>query len=152
MSGRANDEELTNQIYHGTLRLVIFTTDEVVTVADGSLPLSCGINQEDDNTRKLREVYKIIQSTDVTSFHLVRWKAPWDFKAGQYLPIIPDAGDGKVLTRTYSLSNLPSNSEYRTSAKHERFGQASRFLDEVQERRCNRSRETSWRVSFRRKQ
>jgi ferredoxin-NADP reductase/predicted pyridoxine 5'-phosphate oxidase superfamily flavin-nucleotide-binding protein len=142
MSGRATidyDEESTNQIFAGALRLVIFTIDEVVTVADGSLPLSWGINnKEGSNIRKLRVVHKIIESADVTSFHLkpVEGTDPklWDFKPGQYLPITLDAGDGKVLTRTYSLSDVPRNSEYRISVKREPFGRASRFLhDEIHE-------------------
>jgi uncharacterized protein len=141
MSGRATidyDEERTNQVYPGALRLVIFTIDEVVTVADGSLPLSWGINQEEGNIRKLRVVHKIKQSVDVTSFHLHPVEgsdsALWAFKPGQYLPIILHTGDGKVLTRTYSLSDIPHKSEYRISVKREPLGQASRFLhDQVQE-------------------
>ena len=141
MSGRAtidHDGERAKKVYPGALRLVVFTIDEVVTVGDGSLPITWNTNDEEEKIRKVQVVHKIEQSADVTSFHFrpVEGDDPelWDFKPGQYLPLILDIGGAKVLMRTYSLSGGPDKAEYRISVKREPFGQASRFLhDQVQE-------------------
>jgi ferredoxin-NADP reductase/predicted pyridoxine 5'-phosphate oxidase superfamily flavin-nucleotide-binding protein len=140
MTGTATidyDVERANSLYPGALRLVIFTIDEVVTVPDGSLPLTWKDIVE-EQTRKLQVVHKIRQSKDVTSFHLrpLHGDDPelWDFKPGQHLPITLDIGEDKVLMRSYSLSMGPDKFEYRISVKREPFGKASSYLhDHIQE-------------------
>lgn len=142
MTGRASidyDQQHINEIYPGALRLVVFEIDEVVTIADGSLPIAWSSNDsEDDEIRKVQVARKIKESAEVTSFYLraVGGDDPklWPFKPGQHLPVILDVGDDRVLMRTYSLSSLPYLTEYRVSVKREPFGQASKFLhDKVQE-------------------
>lgn len=133
MSGRASiddDLEHINEIYPGALRLVVFAIDEVVTIVDGSLPITWSADDnEEDKVRKVRVVNKIKESDEVTSFYLRPVDgALWDFKPGQHLPVILNIGDGKILMRSYSLSYVPSLTEYRISVKRERLGQASRFL------------------------
>ena len=136
MSGRASidyDQVHINEIYPGALRLVVFAIDEVVTVVDGSLPIRWSSDDnEEDRTRKVQVVQKIKESDQVTSFYLRPVEGGlWDFKPGQHLPVILNAGDGKVLMRSYSLSYLPDSTEYRISVKRETFGQASRFLHDI---------------------
>ena len=140
MSGRASidyDEQRINEIYPGALRLVVFEIDEVVTIPDRSLPIAWSSNDsEEHTTRKVQVVRKIKESAEVTSFYMraVDSVELWPFKAGQHLSVILSIGDGKILERSYSLSNLPNSTEYRISVKREPFGQGSRFLhDKVHE-------------------
>ncbi|MEM9191711.1 MAG: pyridoxamine 5'-phosphate oxidase family protein [Myxococcota bacterium] len=109
-------------------RLVVIELDGVVELPH-ALPLRW--SRPNGAVRSLRLAQKLRESADVTSFVFEsRDGGPLaPFLPGQYLPLKL----GPDLERSYSLSNAPTDGQYRISVKREPRGRASRFLhDEVQ--------------------
>jgi len=125
------DSEQAAQVYPGALRLIVFTIEHVNELPAGSLPLRFSKPQQQ---RELQVTSIVEESAEVKSFYL---RSPEDsslpsFQAGQHLPVQLQTPDG-VLSRTYSLSNGPTQDFYRISVKREPFGKASNYLhDHVQ--------------------
>ena len=116
------------QRHAGARRLVHFEIEEVVSL-ERALPLRWELTRA--FVRELRLIEKQRESADVTSFVF----APGDgsplgeYIAGQHLPIeLEVPGETAPVTRTYSLSGAPGDSNYRISVKRESLGLASRYL------------------------
>lgn len=80
-------------------------------------------------TRPFRIASKVVESNEITSFHLI----PVDggevlgFEPGQYIGLRLTI-DGQEVRRNYSLSALSNGSEYRISVKREPEGKVSTYL------------------------
>jgi nitric oxide dioxygenase len=86
-------------------------------------------------SRLFRVARKIVESDEITSFHLraVDGGALLAFEPGQYIGLRVVVG-GEELRRNYSLSAAPQRDEYRISVKREPGGKVSNHLhDRVQE-------------------
>lgn len=84
--------------------------------------------------RAFRVVRKVVESAEITSFHLapVDGGALLDYQPGQYIGMRLLL-DGEEVRRNYSLSALANGREYRISVKREPGGRVSNHLhDEVQ--------------------
>ena len=84
--------------------------------------------------RAFRVARKVIESAEITSFHLapVDGGALLDHQPGQYIGMRLQL-DGEEVRRNYSLSALANGREYRISVKREPGGRVSNHLhDEVQ--------------------
>jgi ferredoxin-NADP reductase/predicted pyridoxine 5'-phosphate oxidase superfamily flavin-nucleotide-binding protein len=130
------DEEKAAANYPGSKRVIVFTVEEIVELPEGSIPVMWSSESDETGQRKLEVTRKVKESEDVTSFHLRPEKKDgaslWPFRSGQHLPISLVI-DGKLLSRTYSLSSAPGWGEYRISVKREPLGAGSRFLhDDIQ--------------------
>jgi ferredoxin-NADP reductase/predicted pyridoxine 5'-phosphate oxidase superfamily flavin-nucleotide-binding protein len=130
LTGRAEIDWDSEDIgrYAGARRLIRFTLEEANWL-EGALPLRWDFATE--AVRELRLVEKTRESTDVVSFvfEAKDGDSLTAFAAGQHLPIeidLPDHAD--PTTRTYSLSNGPSDGRYRISVKREPLGAVSRHL------------------------
>ena len=112
----------------GALRLVNINIEQVVELSN-AVPLRW--ERDASSVRSLRVVEKQVESQDVTSFILEARDggALPTFEPGQHLPIeMPIAGIDKAISRTYSLSGSPSDSQYRITVKRIPKGLASRYL------------------------
>jgi nitric oxide dioxygenase len=86
-------------------------------------------------SRLFRVTRKIVESEEITSFHLCAMDggALLAFEPGQYIGLRVVV-DGEELRRTYSLSAGPQRDEYRISVKREPGGKVSNHLhDRVHE-------------------
>lgn len=114
----------------GATRVVTLAIDEVIELPD-ALPLRWAGDAHALRSLLVRE--RVRESDDVTSFVLVaRDGGPLaPFTAGQHLPIELDLGPhaGRV-SRSYSLSNAPSDEHYRITVKRHDRGLVSRLLHE----------------------
>ena len=84
--------------------------------------------------RAFRVARKVIESAEITSFHLVPvdGSALLDHQPGQYIGMRLQL-DGEEVRRNYSLSALANGREYRISVKREPGGRVSNHLhDKVQ--------------------
>lgn len=84
--------------------------------------------------RAFRVVRKVVESAEITSFHLapVDGGALLDYQPGQYIGMRLLL-DGEEVRRNYSLSALANGREYRISVKREPGGRVSNHLhDQVQ--------------------
>ncbi len=114
--------------FQGARRLVTLEIDEVVETHSA---VSLRWSSDAGAVRSLRLIKKMPESADVTSFVFeARDGGPLPgFEPGQNLPIELDVpGHSGPVSRTYSLSNGPSESLYRITVKREPKGLASRFL------------------------
>lgn len=130
LTGKASIDWDSDEIakFPGARRLV---TLEIVEVVETPSAVSLRWSSDADSVRSLRLVEKTPESTDVTSFVFEARDggALAGFEPGQHLPIelgIP--GINEPVSRTYSLSNGPSEHRYRISVKREQNGIASQFL------------------------
>lgn len=119
-------------------RMIEVTVEQVV---DRPSALALRWHREEDTLLRLEVVDKVIESDQITSFHLadVEGRALPSFKAGQHLPIKLVISDqfqpnrSGCIARSYSLSGSPFDETYRLSIKRERKGVASRYLhDQVE--------------------
>jgi ferredoxin-NADP reductase len=130
LTGRASidwDSEAVSR-FPAARRLVIVDIESIVEL-DEALPLRWSPATE--FVRTLRLVDKVRESADVTSFVFEARDGGMlaEFEAGQHLPIeFAVQGDGRPVSRTYSLSNGPGTSHYRISVKREPEGLVSRHL------------------------
>ena len=109
-------------------REIVVTVEQVV---ERPSALALRWRSESEDGRPLRVVAKVVESRDITSFHL----APADsgllapFLPGQHLPVaLKVPGQAGAVRRTYSLSGPASAPTYRISVKREPHGLASRYL------------------------
>jgi len=121
-----DSEELAK--FPGALRLLTFEIEEIVEI-----PSAVGLRwaAEAGSVRSLRLISKTPESNDVTSFVLeARDGGPLAaFEPGQHLPIeLEIPGVDSLARRTYSLSNSPSDEQYRITVKREPKGLVSRYL------------------------
>ncbi|MGI9409566.1 MAG: pyridoxamine 5'-phosphate oxidase family protein, partial [Hyphomicrobiaceae bacterium] len=119
--------------FPGARRLVTLDIEEII-----ELPSALSLRWESNGqaVRSLRLVSKIRESDDVTSFVFeARDGGLLDsFEPGQHLPIeLKIPGAAGIVRRTYSLSNAPSQDQYRISVKREPKGLASRHLHDLVE-------------------
>lgn len=79
--------------------------------------------------RAFRVVHKVVESAEITSFHLapVDGGALLDYQPGQYIGMRLLL-DGEEVRRNYSLSALANGREYRISVKREPGGRVSNHL------------------------
>jgi len=79
--------------------------------------------------RTFRVVRKVVESEEISSFHLVPLDggALLDFEPGQYIGLCLEL-NGEEVRRNYSLSAAPNGREYRISVKRETGGRVSSFL------------------------
>lgn len=111
-----------------TRRLVNIDIDHVVELTN-AIPLRW--DSDESAIRSLRVIDKISESRDVTSFLLEAEDGEplAGFEPGQHLPIkLSVAGVEDPISRTYSLSNAPSDTNYRITVKRTENGLASRHL------------------------
>lgn len=129
VSGRASiDWEATDSHDPGALRTIDVTIDAVV---DRPAALSLRWSSEDADVHDLIVTDKVVESEDITSFHLAAaGGAPLEpFEAGQHLPVeLEIPGQPGKVRRSYSLSGAPDGGAYRLSIKRDARGLASRFL------------------------
>ncbi len=121
-----DDPELAS--FHGAQRLVRFVLDEAILLQNAT---ALRFDVDGELVRELRVIAKVPASDDVTSFVLeARDGASLpSFAAGQHLPIeLELPGVAQPVSRTYSLSNGPSDSVYRLTVKREPHGLVSRHL------------------------
>lgn len=129
VTGRAAiDWEAKDSHDSNALRMIDVTIDAVV---DRPAALSLRWMQDDADLQALVVTQKVVESEDITSFHLAAadGAALEAFEPGQHLPIeldIPEQA-GRV-KRSYSLSVAPGGDTYRLSIKREALGLASRHL------------------------
>jgi nitric oxide dioxygenase len=84
--------------------------------------------------RAFRVVRKVVESAEITSFHLVPVDGGdlLDYQPGQYIGLRLQL-DGEEVRRNYSLSAMANGIEYRISVKREPGGRVSNHLhDKVQ--------------------
>ncbi|MEM7721646.1 MAG: pyridoxamine 5'-phosphate oxidase family protein [Pseudomonadota bacterium] len=134
ISGRASmDWEAMDSHDPNALRMIDVTIDAIV---DRPAALSLRWSKDDTDLRELVVVDKVVESEDITSFHLAAadGSALELFEAGQHLPVELDIpGQLGKTRRSYSLSGNPHAETYRLSIKREPHGLASRHLhDNVQ--------------------
>ena len=129
LTGRANvDWAKPDPIrFPGALRLVRFEIEAVVE-QDRVLPIRW--TRPKASNLELTIVDTNIESADVLSLLLESTSdaSPPTWKPGQHLPIELVAPDGRLIERTYSLSNAPENGKLRISVKREIEGRASNLI------------------------
>jgi ferredoxin-NADP reductase/predicted pyridoxine 5'-phosphate oxidase superfamily flavin-nucleotide-binding protein len=119
--------------YPGAQRLIRFVLEEAIALEE-ALPLRWVPSRE--SARELLLVEKTRESADVVSFVFedIDGRPLPDFSPGQHLPIeVTLPGDHEPTSRTYSLSNAPSEDRYRISVKREAQGRVSRHLHDAVE-------------------
>ena len=112
----------------GAQRLIVFTLEQAVELS-AAIPLRWSTSEA--SARPLELIEKVVESDDVVSFTFAARDGLGlpPFEAGQHLPIelsVPGISD--AVTRTYSLSNAPTDNSYRISVKREPNGIASNYL------------------------
>ena len=131
LSGRTEIDWDSDEVrsFPGARRLIRFCVEAVVELAE-ALPLRWGADA--DSVRELRVVGKKRESAEVCSFvFAARDGGPLvKFEAGQHLPLELSVEGRGLVTRTYSLSNGPSDGLYRISVKREAHGLVSGLLHE----------------------
>ena len=129
VSGRASiDWEATDSHDPLALRMIDVEIDAVV---DRPAALSLRWSKDDEDLQELVVVDKIVESDDITSFHLaaISGEPLEPYEAGQHLPIeLAIPGQRAAVRRSYSLSGSPYGDTYRLSIKREDRGLASRFM------------------------
>ena len=130
LTGLASIDDAPSSLteFPGAQRLIRFEVEEAVEQT-AAIPLRW--DGEASALRSLRITSKTKESENVTSFLLesTDGEALDRFEAGQHLPIkLAIPGQHEAVTRTYSLSNGPSDSHYRITVKRETLGLASRHL------------------------
>jgi ferredoxin-NADP reductase len=114
-------------------RRVLTTVQSVNELPAGSLPIRWNDTAEQEEMKV--QVAAIQQESDnVKSFYLAPANPnaePWEFQAGQHLPVVLRTETGEILNRSYSLSAGPDivrKGFYRISVKLEEKGKASSYL------------------------
>jgi len=93
--------------------------------AEHAMYAQAGIEPGQTRTMRVAQVQR--ESADVMSIRLAEtdgWPLP-AFKAGQYLSVTVDFGDGRRQIRQYSLSDAPRADSLRISVKREAAGEAT---------------------------